>query len=339
MIKKFTHNKKKYPSFFLGFSTFFLIIFFSIQSSLFLEHLNSFLNLSTEEGTQQSKLLNKFFPIPPNLDQSPITSQQNRSFASAGIRPIKRTSGQESKAAPKYINTIVLDPGHGGEEAGATGPTGLLEKDVALDICRILKNILIQNLNIKVVLTRNSDVYVPLEHRAEKANNYKADIFISIHTNASKRRAARGAESYFLSYESVDKETKELVELENQGISTDFTDPNIDKKLQMVLWHMAQAEYLAESSKLAEFIQLELNDLLGVEERGIKQAPFFVLMGAQMPAALVEIAFISNPYEEKMLKTHAFKVRISQALYRGIYKYIQLYNARMKGAIEERNRF
>jgi N-acetylmuramoyl-L-alanine amidase len=249
----------------------------------------------------------------------------------------KKLNRQKKQNASHFIKTIVLDPGHGGDEVGAKGPTSLLEKDVVLDICRILKNILTQKLNVKVYLTRNNDVYIPLEHRIEKANNYKADLFISIHTNASKRRAAKGAESYFLSYEALDKETKELAEFENQGMTAESITPNYDKKLELVLWHMAQAEYLAESSKLAELIQQELNDFLSVEERGIKQAPFLVLMGAQMPAVLVEVAFITNPYEEKMLKSYAFKEKIAQALYQGIANYIQLYNARMSGAAENEN--
>jgi len=339
LIKKFSNNLKKYPSFFLGFFPSFLIIFLSLQSAQSFKYIESPSHLPIKEGIRQGKLLNKSFPIPLNLNQLNQTLTQKRNSVSPNNRPFEITFRQQKESPAKFIDTIVLDPGHGGEEVGAKGPTGLLEKDVAIDICRILKNILTQNLNVKVILTRNSDIYVPLEHRAEKANNYKADLFISIHTNASKRRAARGAESYFLSYEAVDKETKELVDFENQGISPEFIDPDTDEKLQMVLWHMAQSEYLAESSKLAEFIQLELNELLGVEERGIKQAPFFILMGAEMPAVLVEVAFISNPYEEKMLKSHAFKLRISQALYRGIYEYIQLYNARMKGADEERNKF
>ncbi len=275
-----------------------------------------------------------------NFDQSNICNTsfcQNKNGYFPDYLLNKKLNPQRKKNASHFIKTIVIDPGHGGDEVGAEGPTGLLEKDVVLDVCRILKNILSQKLDIKVYLTRNNDVYIPLEHRVEKANNYKADLFISIHTNASKRRAAKGAESYFLSYQALDKETKELAEFENQGMTAETIAPTIDKNLELVLWHMAQAEYLSESSKLAEYIQQELNDLLGVEERGIKQAPFLVLMGAQMPAVLVEVAFITNPYEEKMLKNYAFKEKIAQALYRGIHSYIQLYNARMSGATEENN--
>jgi N-acetylmuramoyl-L-alanine amidase len=317
LIRRFTKNPNSRFYFFLALLPFFCTTIFVNQSQYSLNY-NKLHSLLYSSGN-----INQIC----NFDKI-ITSDD--SFRN-------KLNQQKRQNASHFINTIVLDPGHGGDEVGAKGPTGLLEKDVVLDICRILKNILTQKLNVKVYLTRNNDTYIPLEHRIEKANNYKADLFISIHTNASKRRAAKGAESYFLSYEALDKETKELAEFENQGMTAESITPNYDKKLELVLWHMAQAEYLAESSKLAELIQQELNDFLSVEERGIKQAPFLVLMGAQMPAVLVEVAFITNPYEEKMLRSYSFKEKIAQALYQGIANYIQLYNARMSGAAENEN--
>ena len=339
MREKFLIYIKNHPPFFLSFFPLFLIAFLFIKPLPFIKAHRDICLLPEKELIFQPGLFTPFnhYFTECNLYKSSAIQKQN--LISPNMRKTKVLSNKNRGLTQNFIKTIVLDPGHGGEEVGATGHTGLLEKDVALDICRMLKEILTRNLNLRVILTRNSDVYLPLEHRIEKANNQKTDLFVSIHTNASKRREARGAESYFLSYEATDKEAEQLAALENQAFfqSSIAEDPEVDKELKLVLWDMAQAEYLVESSQLAEFIQKELNELLGVKQRGIKQAPFLVLMGAQMPAVLVEVAFITNPYEEKMLRSKAFKLKIAQALYRGIYNYIQLYNSRMRGSLQEKN--
>jgi N-acetylmuramoyl-L-alanine amidase len=231
-------------------------------------------------------------------------------------------SGQESASQGRRF--IVIDPGHGGMEVGAQGKFGSLEKNITLDIAFKLKNIIERNMAFNVVLTRDKDVEVDLDSRAAIANNNRAFLFISIHINSSFRKNARGSETYFLSLNATDREARRLAYLENN--STDFEEQiesESQDDIKMILWDMAQAAYLRQSSRFAEFIQQELNALLGTRNRGVKQAPFKVLAGVACPAVLVEVAFISNPEEEKQLLTEAFQNNVAQAVYRGLVRYIR----------------
>ncbi|HUD72607.1 MAG TPA: N-acetylmuramoyl-L-alanine amidase [Dongiaceae bacterium] len=209
--------------------------------------------------------------------------------------------------------TIVIDAGHGGEEEGARGPTGLLEKDVTLDIAKRLRDRLKGENGVEVLMTRDDDRRVPLDDRTALANHARADLFVSIHANSSRRDNAMGSETYFLSYQATDDETRAVAALENNRGQLDSGVPGTTG-LDLVLWDLAQSAFLKESSDLAETIQDRLNDTLGVRNRGIKQAPFRVLMGATMPAVLVEVAFISSAEEEKRLRDAAFKDRIADAI-------------------------
>jgi N-acetylmuramoyl-L-alanine amidase len=209
--------------------------------------------------------------------------------------------------------TIVIDAGHGGEEEGARGPTGLLEKDVTLDIAKRLRDRLSNDTGVQVLMTRDEDRRVPLDDRTALANHARADLFVSIHANSSRRDNATGSETYFLSYQATDDETRAVAAIENNPKQLDSGVPGTTG-LDLVLWDLAQSAFLKESSDLAETIQDRLNDTLGVRNRGIKQAPFRVLMGATMPAVLVEVAFISSAEEEKRLKDAAFKDRIADAI-------------------------
>ena len=223
------------------------------------------------------------------------------------------------------VRTIVLDPGHGGEETGSIGPSGTKEKDLTLIIAKKLRNILRNSLGVRVILTREDDVYVSLDERTAIANNAKADIFISIHFNASRNRKAKGPETYFLSYKATDSAARLQAYRENMALVMPPEDIKIPTDVEMILWDMAQSQYLQQSSRLAEFIQEELSNLIGVKKRGVKQAPFKVLMGALMPAVLVEVDFLSNPEEEKKLLDPEFQNKIAMSLYRGIVRFIQFY--------------
>lgn len=210
------------------------------------------------------------------------------------------------------MQLIVVDAGHGGAEMGAKGPSGLLEKDVTLDVAKRLQVGLARRLGVRVILTRETDKQVSLDDRTALANHERADLFLSIHVNASPATKASGAETYFLSYQATDDEARAAAALENNTIGVD-TPPG-SQALSMVLWDLAQSKYLAESSKLAEAIQDNLNELLRIESRGVKQAPFKVLMGATMPAVLVEIGFITNSDEEARLKDASYREKIAQAI-------------------------
>jgi N-acetylmuramoyl-L-alanine amidase len=235
--------------------------------------------------------------------------------------------GARQRSDAKKIRTVVIDPGHGGMEIGAKGKFGNVEKDITLAIALKLKALIEKNMAFQVVLTRDKDVDVSVENRSAIANNQKADVFISIHANGSRQKTAEGSETFFLSVGTTpDEETRRLAYLENNSSRIeDHVDKASEDDVKMILWDMAQAAYIRQSSQLAEMIQSELNSLLGTRNRGIKQAPFKVLTGVACPAVLIEAAFISNPEEEKKLASEGFQTSVAEAIYRGLARYLQIY--------------
>jgi N-acetylmuramoyl-L-alanine amidase len=225
------------------------------------------------------------------------------------------------------IHTIVIDPGHGGKEVGAIGPGGLMEKDATMTLCRRLADNLETKLKTRVILTRTDDSVVPLDQRTAIANQYKADLFLSVHMNAAVVKGAHGSETYFLSLEASDELAKKAAEVENAAAARPVTAENSDLKL--ILWDLAQQEYLNESSRFAQAVQEEMNRATGVQNRGVKQAPFKVLVGATMPAALVEVGFITNPDEEAKLKRDDFQKLVVDALTTAVERYKTDYETRI----------
>lgn len=221
------------------------------------------------------------------------------------------------------IRTIVVDPGHGGKEVGAVGPGGLMEKDVTLQLCRRLASALAAKVGARVILTREDDRVVSLDQRTALANEYEADLFLSVHLNAAAGKDARGSETYFLSLEASDELAQRAAELENAS------SPDSESDLKLILWDLAQQAYLDESSRFAQTIQEELNTATSTANRGVKQAPFKVLLGATMPAALVEVAFISNAEEEARLQSEAFQNTIVDAITRAVQRYKSEYEVRI----------
>ncbi len=211
---------------------------------------------------------------------------------------------------PAKLRIVTLDPGHGGAETGAEGQGGSLEKGVVLSICRRFRQLLQTRLGIRVILTRDGDRNLSLDERAAFANSNKSDLFISVHADASPRRNARGSSVYFLSYSST-----------AQNASSGGDD------LDFILWDMAQASHLRQSSQLAEIMQEELRAVTVTESvnRGIKQNTFRVLKGAMMPAVLVEVGFISNAEEERLLSTADYQDRLAETLYRGLIRYKDIF--------------
>ncbi len=216
------------------------------------------------------------------------------------------------------VQTIMIDPGHGGSNTGAIGASGVAEKDLALSIARALRNQLVSRLPVKVVLTREEDAELPLDTRTALANQQKADLFISLHLNSVPEASAHGAETYFLSLEASDERAARSAATENLAGGSE-ADPLYD--LQLILWDLAQSRHLAASQRLANLIQEELNGALGLRDRGVKQAPFRVLMGAAMPAVLVELGFLSNPREEDLLQDPAHRAELVEALVRAVTRY------------------
>ena len=235
-------------------------------------------------------------------------------------RPAPPTSGGFRRPI-----VLVIDPGHGGDDVGAVGPGGKLEKDVTLALARRLRAAAVDALSIQAFLTRDGEGDVPLDERAAIANNFNADIFISLHANGSRAASATGTEVYFLSYNAMDDETRRIAQQE--GAIADRAAPAKDKDVGLILWDMAQAAQLDASSKLATLLQNEISQASLSRTRGVKQAPFRVLVGATMPAALVEVGFITNPDEEKLLFSEAHQTRITNALIQGLGRFVALIRA------------
>jgi len=233
--------------------------------------------------------------------------------------------GQKQSASLK--KRIVLDPGHGGHDPGAVGPRNLYEKDVVLDIALKLKKILAQDQNLEVFVTRDTDVFIPLEQRTAIANSKRADLFVSIHANASPRRDAKGVETYLLNWTN-DEEAMKVAARENAISLKKMKKMNEGRDvLDMMLSDLRRDNKRDESLKLANFVQQNMVSGLNksyshIVDLGVKQALFYVLFGAQMPSVLVEVSFISNPLEEKLLAKDSYRVEVAQSIASGVNKYM-----------------
>jgi len=221
------------------------------------------------------------------------------------------------------ISRIIIDPGHGGRDYGAPGYLkGVHEKDVALQIARRLAKKIRRELKCQVFMTRSSDSYLTLEERTAIANTKNADLFISIHTNSHRDRRASGIETYFLNL-ATDDEAIRVAAIENATSTKNISD------LQNILYDLVQNAKINESSRLAGHVQgsmikhLKRQRYSRINDKGVKQAPFYVLLGAQMPAVLVETSFISNPRECKRLVNPKYQERLCEAIVDGIKQYIK----------------
>lgn len=234
---------------------------------------------------------------------------------SSARRDVAKVPSRSSDGSRSGVRTIVIDPGHGGSDTGALGRNGSQEKSLTLTLARQLKARLEDKLGLRVVLTRTNDADVELDTRSALANQYKGDLFVSLHINSSPDRSAHGAETYFSSLEASDEASARAAAAANANQG----DPLYD--LQLILWDLAQSRFLAQSQNLASLVQAELNDALQLRNRGVKQAPFRVLLGAAMPAVLVELGFLSNGNEEGMLASSEYRSELTDALVRAISRY------------------
>jgi N-acetylmuramoyl-L-alanine amidase len=217
------------------------------------------------------------------------------------------------------IGRIVIDAGHGGHDTGTIGPNGLLEKDLVLDVALRLGRLLEARLGAEVIYTRDDDTFIPLETRTAIANEHQADLFISVHANSSQDESARGVETYYLNFTS-NPEALEVAARENA-----VSEKSIHE-LQDLVKKITLKEKIEESRELASDVQLSLYTGLSAKSptlrnRGVKKAPFVVLIGANMPSILAEISFVSNPVDEKKLETSEYRQKIAESLYKGIAKY------------------
>jgi N-acetylmuramoyl-L-alanine amidase len=249
--------------------------------------------------------------------------------APARAKPDSGRTTPPAVAAAQRPFTIVLDPGHGGHDTGAIGPNGLAEKDVVLDVARRLAALLRERLGARVLLTRTQDVFVPLPDRTAFANAAKADFLISLHVNGARKRGAEGFETFFFSREPSDSDARASAQRENVPLEASGAGSTQDALLRATLADMAVTRDMKESSTLAEELLAALDGILPVQNRGVRSGPFYVLATAAMPAVLVESAFITNPGEERALRTEAYRARLAEALFDGIARYKIRYERRV----------
>ncbi len=247
--------------------------------------------------------------------------------ALAVVGPAVAENVAKEKGALDRFDLVVLDAGHGGHDEGAMGPSGLLEKDLVLDVTRKLADRL-RRRGVRVVLTRGGDRFLSLEERTAVANDARADLFLSIHANASRSRKPRGIETYFAALEATDDEARRTAERENRALGAAAPSFERDDPLAAILGDLIETQHLQESSEFAKLAQHELSAIRAARSRGVKQAPFVVLMGVQMPASLVEIGFITNPDEEKVLRRAGLRDAIAEALADAIGVFADRYDAR-----------
>lgn len=242
-------------------------------------------------------------------------SPQERLALAEESRMLSRLSGEEG-GLKLQIRRVVIDPGHGGWDTGAVGPTGYTEKEATLDISKSLADLLEKREGMKAFLTRRGDYYLPLSERTTIANQYRADIFVSVHINSNANPSANGTQTFFSSEKASSQEAARVAALEN-AVAKD--EEEFRKRpgfvdIEDILFRFERQLYWSDGEKLARSLQGGLESALPLKDRGIASANFFVLRNARMPAVLVEVSFISNPREEALLKTGGFRARVAETL-------------------------
>jgi len=271
--------------------------------------------LPSAKSTKSKSLKTTAMNTKPDLVRPASAPQPTRD----GQSTLTRTLGLK-------IGRIVIDAGHGGHDTGTIGPTGLMEQDLCLDVALRLGKIIEQRLpGADVVFTRSDDTFVPLEERTNIANQARADLFISIHANSSRDHAARGIETYYLNLKGS-AEAMEVAARENATSQGGVHD------LQDLVMKITKTEKIDESKELAEDVQDSLAKRIQktskpVKNRGVRKAPFVVLIGADMPSILTEISFLSNPADELLLKKPEQRQKVAEGLYQGVASYLESMNS------------
>jgi N-acetylmuramoyl-L-alanine amidase len=274
--------------------------------------------IETTPGTDADR--GGLFPNPERLIvgvRGGASSTANRPPAAPARPAAPLSDGGDSltRALGLKIHRIVLDAGHGGHDTGTIGHGNLLEKDVVLDVALRLGKLLQERLGVEVTYTRRDDTFIPLEERTAIANRAHADLFVSIHANSSPSDTARGVETYYLNL-THDAQALAVAARENAGGDRSIHD------LPKLVRTIALNDKLAESRELAEDVQHSLAEATGEADRGVKTAPFVVLIGAQMPSVLAEISFLSNRTDDAKLRQKAYRQRLAEGLYQGLRAYI-----------------
>ena len=298
--------------------------------------------VSSEESSAAVPVAAKALPAPlktlrTTSTKNPATGKPDLVQPAATPQPTRDGQSTLTRALGLKIGRIVIDAGHGGHDTGTIGPTGLMEKDLCLDVALRLGKIVQQKLpGADIVFTRSDDTFIPLEERTHIANEAKADLFISIHANSSPDHGARGVETYYLNLKGS-AEAMEVAARENSVSQENIHD------LQDVVKRIAQTEKIDESRELAADIQDSLSRRIQktakpVKNRGVRKAPFVVLIGADMPSILTEISFLSNASDEQLLKKPEHRQRIAEGVYQGVAAYLESLNSVELNAAGKTNR-
>lgn len=256
----------------------------------------------------------------PADEKEPVQTSAPIDVKKRDERPATGKAETPAGLIRSFVKTIVIDPGHGGKDPGAVGRNGLMEKDVTLRISKRLRERLASKLESKILMTRETDVFVPLEERTAIANSRDADLFVSVHINASPRRAATGIETYILNV-SADAASRRLAARENATSAKSVSD------LEFILNDLIKTAKTNDSGRLAAAVQEKLVSGLkarytDIRGNGVKGAPFYVLVGTKMPSILVEVSFISNPMDEERLRDDAYIEEVVSGITAGLMQYI-----------------
>jgi len=270
--------------------------------------IDDFFNILLLNGANQS-----------SIDYNQMSISFNSTTTKTLKKPEMNVDLKKEKNKWKF-DTIVIDPGHGGKDPGAIGYRGTKEKDIALDVAKRLEKKISKNMNVKIILTRDEDIFLKLGERTRFANENNGDLFISIHANAAEDRRASGFETFLIGPNRNEAAVR-VAARENAVL--ELEDGNITKLTDEALIQatIAQAGFASFSEKFAALVQEEMGKRIQSKNRGVKQAGFYVLMGASMPNVLIELGFISNPSEEKKLKSSQYKDALATSIYRAIEKY------------------
>jgi N-acetylmuramoyl-L-alanine amidase len=249
---------------------------------------------------------------------APVVARQDQNRVVTAAKPTSMGDRSLIRSLGLKLSRVVIDAGHGGHDTGSIGPTGFTEKELVLDVSKRLKILIEEQMGAEVILTRDADTFLALESRTQMANQEKADLFISIHANSSPEKAVRGVETFFLNLNTQSRDALSTATRENAASEKKIHE------LQDILQKIVLNDKADESRELAKHVQTAMSTRSNAgSNRGVKQAPFVVLVGATMPSVLAEVSFISNPEEEKRLKTPEYRQKIAESLYQGIKSYAE----------------
>ena len=320
--KKFINNKTQKAVFYVDNKKIKIsnqITFIEIEDNLF--QLSS--EVVNENGVYYLPT-ESFFGIIQNLSDSPSIKYTNNEIRFTSIfadkKIVKENVDLRSEREKWEFKTIVIDAGHGGKDPGAVGYRGTKEKDIALDVAKRLEKKLSKNMNVKIIMTRDEDVFLRLSERTKIANESNGNLFISIHTNAAEDRRASGFETFLIGPNKNEAAVR-VAARENAVLELEGTTGKKLTNEDLIQATIAQSAFASKSEQFASMVQKEIKKRVQSRDRGVKQAGFYVLMGASMPNVLVELGFISNPSEEKKLRSPQYRDQLATALYRAVEQY------------------